>query len=533
MKKRRVYLSLEKTILILISLVVAMSLLVTNLLVSNEVAVVTEQSIASRAVSISRIVAHTPIVIEGLDGQRDKSEIQAFTSELVDLTKVNFIVVMDMEGRRVSHPNINELGKPFIGGDEGPVLQGKEHISTAEGTLGMSMRAFTPVFNEEEKQVGAVAVGILTNTVENAVNESQSRTYFGIGVGFVVGIIGAIFLAKRIKKILFGLEPFEIARILQERSAMLESVREGVVAIDSQGKVTLANAEAIRLMNLAGIGDVHKQNLDMMPYAVFKRVLDKGESVLDIEYDFQGVTLLFNTVPLKVNDQVVGAVSTFRNKTEIKQLGEELSGVKVYAEALRAQTHEFMNKIHVMLGLLYMKNYDQLEPYVSQIAHQYQTGDGSIVRNIRDPILAGFIQAKMSYARENGCELVLGEDSYCPRSKDSSVVHDLVTIIGNLINNAFEAVKDWDNKRVELSIVYGEREVFIEVSDQGPGIAAAVLESMFIKGYSTKSNGRGFGLFLVQKSVEQRNGQIEVDSQENIGTTFRIFLPYDPEEETL
>lgn len=532
MKKPRSYLSLEKTILILICLVVFLSLLVTNVLVSEEVATATERNIASRAVNISRIVAHSPIVIDGLSGRRDKKEIQIYAGELMDLTKVNYIVVMDMKGIRVSHPNVNELGKPFMGGDEGTVLQGKEHISTAEGTLGLSMRAFSPVFDEEGKQVGAVAVGILMNTVEEAVRESRSRTYFGMGLGFIVGILGAIFLAKRIKKIMFGLEPFAIARILQERSAMLESVREGIVAIDAEGKVTLTNAEAARLMSLAGIGDVKEMDSELIPDSVFKRVLDKGEPVLDLEYDVRGVTLLTNTVPLKVDGEIVGAVSTFRDKTEIKQLGEELSGVKVYAEALRAQTHEFMNKIHVILGLVHMKKYEQLGPYVSQIAHQYQTKGGSIVRNIRDPILAGFIQAKMSNARENGCALVLNEESYCPQARDASMVHDLVTIIGNLLTNSFEAVKAKDTKEVELSLVYGEGELLIRVADQGAGIPAQVMKNMFTKGYSTKDNGRGFGLFLVQKSVEQRKGRIQIDSGDNKGTTFEIFLPYDPLEET-
>ncbi|EHL04502.1 putative sensor protein DcuS [Desulfitobacterium hafniense DP7] len=533
MKKPRRYLSLEKTILILICLVVFLSLLVTNILVSEEVATATEKNIASRAVNISRIVAHSPIVIDGLSGRRDKREIQTYAGELMDLTKVNYIVVMDMKGIRVSHPNVNELGKPFMGGDEGTVLQGKEHISTAKGTLGLSMRAFSPVFDEEGEQVGAVAVGILMNTVEEAVRESRSRTYFGMGLGFIVGILGAIFLAKRIKKIMFGLEPFAIARILQERSAMLESVREGIVAIDAEGKVTLTNAEAARLMSLAGIGDVKAMDSEMIPDSVFKRVLDKGEPVLDLEYDVRGVTLLTNTVPLKVDGEIVGAVSTFRDKTEIKQLGEELSGVKVYAEALRAQTHEFMNKIHVILGLVHMKKYEQLGPYVSQIAHQYQTKGGPIVRNIRDPILAGFIQAKMSNARENGCELLLNEESYCPQAKDSSMVHDLVTIIGNLLTNSFEAVKEKDTNEVELSLVYGEGELLIRVADQGSGIPAQVMKNMFVKGYSTKSNGRGFGLFLVQKSVEQRKGRMQIDSGDNKGTTFEIFLPYDPLEETL
>jgi CitB family two-component system sensor histidine kinase MalK len=358
MNFRKPQLTLEKTILLLVGVVVVLSLLVTDVLITQVVTDNTEKSIEDRAINISRIIAHSPVVIEGLSGERDEKEIQDYTNEIANLTDVRFIVVFDMEGIRKSHPDISEVGKPFVGGDEGPVLQGQEHISTAKGTLGMSLRAFTPVFNSEGKQVGAVAVGILMNTVQETVATSRSRTYLGIGFGLLVGIIGAIILAKKIKKIMFGLEPAEIAKLLQERNAMLESTREGILAVDSKGIVTLANTEALRLFKQVGIPDITGMNIeDHIPQAM-KDVLKTGQPELDFEYSLRGVTLFMNTVPIKVNDKILGAISTFRDKTEIKLLAEELSGVKVYAEALRAQTHEFKNKIQVILGMIHMRDYD-------------------------------------------------------------------------------------------------------------------------------------------------------------------------------
>lgn len=530
MKFSRPQLTLEKTILLLIFLVVALSLMVTDVLVSREVANTTEASIEDRAVNISRIVAHSPVVIEGLSGKRDEKEIQNYANEIANLTGVRYIVVFDMNGIRKSHPESSELRRHFVGGDEGPVLQGHEHISIAQGTLGMSLRAFTPVYNSEGKQVGAVAVGILLNTVQETVNQSRSRTYLGMGFGLLIGIIGAILLAKKIKKIMFGLEPAEIAKLLQERSAMLESTREGILAADSAGKVTLANAEALRLFKQVGVTDMIGTNIEEC-IPEMKTVLTTGKPELDFEYNLQGITLLSNTIPIKVNDKIVGIISTFRDKTEIKMLAEELSGVKVYAEALRAQTHEFMNKLHVILGLAHVKNYDQLAEYISQIANRYQIEVGSIARNIKDPVLAGFILGKLSYAREMGCELELVEESYLPQPADPEIVHDLVTIIGNLVDNALEAAASAENKQVKLNLDYDEGELLIEVSDHGVGIPEEIKEQMFIKGYSTKANNRGFGLFLVKKSVEQRDGQIEIFSREGQGTTFRLYIPYKTLEE--
>ncbi|MEA4902216.1 DcuS/MalK family sensor histidine kinase [Desulfitobacterium sp.] len=530
MNFRKPQMTLEKTILLLVCVVVALSLMVTDLLISQEVANNTEKSIEDQAVNISRIVAHSPVVIEGLSGKRDEKEIQDYANEIAHLTNVKFIVVFDMNGIRKSHPDSSELGKPFVGGDEGPVLQGQEHISTAKGTLGVSLRAFTPVFTPEGKQVGAVAVGVLLDTVQETVSQSRSRTYLGMGFGLLVGIVGAIVLAKKIKKIMFGLEPAEIAKRLQERNAMLESTREGILAVDSTGKVTLANTEALRLFKQVEVTDVTGLKIEEHVPDILKDVLTTGEPKLDFEYNLRGVNLVANTVPIKVKDQIVGAISTFRDKTEMKQLVEELSGAKVYAEALRAQTHEFKNKIQVILGMIHMQYYDQLARYVSEIANRYQAEVGLTVRNIKEPVLAGFILGKLSYAREMGCELELAEECFIPQPADPEIVHDLVAIIGNLIDNALEAVAQGENKRVALNLVYEEGELLIEVTDHGPGIPEEIREQIFMKGYSTKANNRGFGLFLVKRRLEQRKGQMEVYTKEGQGTIFRVYLPFEAKE---
>jgi len=526
--------TLEKNILILVCVIVALSLIVTSVLISREVGNATIENIENQAVSISKIVALSPIVIEGLSGQRDIKEMQAFTNKVMDLTKVNYVVVFNMQGIRVAHPNSKHIGTSIITETfHPPVLQGKEVVLTGTGTMGLSLGALTPVFDKENQQVGGVAVGILLNNVQDTVNQSQSRIYIGLGVGLFVGIIGAILLSKRLKKVMFGLEPSDIAKLLQERSAMLESIREGILAVDSNGNVTLANAEAVRLFQQVGISDVSRINLDeLVPNSRVKKVLETAQAELDLEYNLHGITLLSNTVALNVEGKIVGAISTFRDKTDIKQLAEELSGVKVYAEALRAQTHEFMNKIHVILGMIHMKSYDRLAHYVSQIENQYQIGIGSAVRKIKDPVLAGFILGKISYAREIGCEIVLNEECFLPQSADSGIIHDLVTIVGNLLDNALEAVAAAENKEVDLKLVYDEEELLIEVKDYGPGISEEIKKQIFEKGYSTKANNRGFGLFLVNKSVVRRNGQMEVSSQENKETVFRIYLPYKMMEES-
>ncbi len=521
--------NLQTTITLLVCSVVALSLLVANILISKKVADSTQANQAEKLTIIARMVAHSPLVIEALNGQRDERDIQTFANEIRQITNVNFIVVMDMHKIRKSHPDPSKIGKPFVGGDEGAVMNGQEHISIAVGTLGASMRAFTPVFTPDGKQVGAVAVGLSLNNVKQAVAQSRSGIYVGIGFGVLVGVAGALILARRIKKILFGMEPFAIAKLLEERSAMLQSVREGILAIDQHARITLVNAEAIRLFTQAGLHEdpIGRNIEEYMPTSRLNKVLETGKAELDEEQNLNGITLLANRVPVYVNNEIVGAIATFRDKTEIRQMAEQLTGVRLYAEALRAQSHEFMNKLHVILGMVHMGYYDKLSTYIHQIANHHQTEIGYIVRQMKDPVFAGFILGKLSFAREAGVELKISMDCCLPEAKDPEVVHELITVTGNLVDNALKAVEGCSRKIVEVKIDYEDGMLTLEVSDTGPGISSELKKQMFAKGFSTKGKNRGLGLFLVQRSLERRNGKLEIDSQEGKGTRFTVYLPYE------
>ncbi|PGB03893.1 two-component system sensor histidine kinase DcuS, partial [Bacillus toyonensis] len=296
MKKRKKLLDLWKTITLLVCTVVMFSLLVTDILISHNVERATEDSQAEKAKTIARIVANDSVVIDGLTGKADTSAIQTYTNRLLKNTDVQFIVVMDMGGIRKSHPDPKKIGYHFIGGDEGPALKGQEHVSLAEGTLGISMRVFVPIFAETGEQLGAVAVGISADNVKESVKKSRHIIYIGVGVGILVGIIGAILLARHIKKSLFGLEPHRIAKILEERNAMLLSVKEGIIAVDKDANVTLINNEAKRILKKGGLtGDIIGKNLEMYtPNSRIKEVLQTGDVQLNEEQNIYGITIVTN-----------------------------------------------------------------------------------------------------------------------------------------------------------------------------------------------------------------------------------------------
>ena len=526
MKKRKRLWNLWKTITLLVCTVVIFSLLVTDILISHNVERTTEDSQAEKAKTIAHIVANDSIVIDGLIGKADTSAIQTYTNRILKNTGVQFIVVMDMNGIRKSHPNPQKIGHHFIGGDEGPALKGKEHVSLAEGTLGISMRVFVPIFSETGEQLGAVAVGISADNVKERVKESRHIIYIGVGVGVLVGIIGAILLARHIKKSLFGLEPHRIAKILEERNTMLQSVKEGIIAVDKEANVTLINNEAKRLFKKSGLEEdfIGKDVELYMPNSRIKEVLQTGEVQLNEEQNIYGITIVTNRVPLYVKGEIVGAIATFRDKTEIRKLAEELTGIRLYAEALRAQSHEFMNKMHVVLGLTHMKQYEELQKYISGMVSEHQYEIGGVMKRIKSPVFAGFLLGKLSYAREKNIKLIISEDSYMPEIDDESITHELITIVGNLIDNALEAVTNCEKKRVEVKIQHGDI-LTITVQDTGKGIQEKEIEELFTKGYSTKGDNRGYGLYLVKESIQRINGEIHMHSLVGKGTTITIEIP--------
>ncbi|MGG1680092.1 DcuS/MalK family sensor histidine kinase [Neobacillus sp. NRS-1170] len=531
MKKGK--LSLQAVIIIFVCIVVALSLGITDLIISKRITSSVEQTEKEKALNVAKMVVLSPQVIGALEGKVNKKNVQVFSNQIRKKTNVNFVVVMDMKGIRLSHPEPEKVGKHFTGGDEGPVLKGKEYVSISKGTLGRSMRAFTPIKNSQGKQVGAVAVGISLESVIKAVHKGRMGMVIGTVIGILIGVVGAVGLARYLKRILLGLEPFAIARLLEERSSMLQSVREGIIAIDQEGNITLVNRAASKLLKKAGLeGNPIGMNVEeYLPETRLARIVESGESEMDQEQNLHGVTILVNRVPVIVGNQPVGAIATFRDKTEVQILAEQLTGVRNYADALRAQAHEFMNKLHVILGLVRTEQYDTLANYVSETVNHRETEVGFVTKKVQDPVLAGFLIGKLSFARESGALLSLDCANKLPKPVNSEITHELITIIGNLVDNAMEAIADSPIKKVELKLDYAEDILTVEVKDTGMGMTKSLQNKILDKGFSTKGDNRGFGLYLLAQAIERLEGDLIISSKPGKGTNFAVYIPYNAEDE--
>jgi CitB family two-component system sensor histidine kinase MalK len=520
---------LQTKIIFLTFAVVVVALVASNVLISQNIELDAQKGTGRKAASVAHLIAQSPLVIEGLAAGKNISDMQNYANESGIAAEVEYIVILDMDGIRKSHPDSEKIGKKFVGGDEAAALSGNEYVSVAKGTLGDALRAFVPVVTPDGKQVGVVVVGVLMDDIRILEKETQKALIAAIIIGMLIGIVGAYLLSQNVKKILFGLEPEAIAKRLEERNAMLQSVYEGILAVDSEGLITLVNAEAIRMLGLTG-GDhspVGKSITQYVPNTKMLEVMESRVAQLDQEQDFHGSPVIANCLPMIVHGEVVGAISTFRDKTEVKDLAKQLTGVQDYVDALRAQAHEFMNQLHVILGLVKLKSYPQLANYINKIASEHEEEINFVAKRIREPVLAGFILSKLSLSREKNVKMHVAEESYVPQPQDNEIVHELVTIIGNLIENAFDAVSNTIYKEVELHMYYDQGSLFIHVSDTGEGILPGISTTLFDKGISSKEGNRGFGLHLVQHSLERLEGTIEFETRPGEGTVFTVEIPYE------
>jgi CitB family two-component system sensor histidine kinase MalK len=530
-------------IILLVCLVLAISLAVTNWLVSQRVVRMTQEYFEGKAKDVSHFMSESIIVKDALSGRRLQTDVQQFAETIRRVSGVEFIVVVDMNGIRYTHPNPEMIGQRFVGGDDTPVYSGKEFSSVAEGTLGKSMRYFTPVFDADGRQIGAISVGILMNIIEHNLNATRLMVLIGVLAGFTIGIPGAFLLAGRIKKILFGLEPEEIARLFEEKNALVQSVREGILGVDKEMRITVVNQEAARLFAVAGITDavIGKNVEEVVPNTNLHYVIETGLPEYDQEQELHGVRILTNRLPVTVKGEIVGAVATFRDKSEVTRLAEQLTGVKIYADALRSQTHEFMNRLHVILGLIHMGKYERVSDYIKEVSLQVQDEVGYVMSRIKDPVLAGFVMAKLSSAREKGIVLVLSEDTYVPEIGDVVSESDISTILGNLIENAMDAVgatgsvgtvsavAQTSEKKITVHMAFEADVLSMVISDSGEGIDDALRELILEKGYSTRGEQRGLGMHLIARILEKYGGTLDIGRADIGGAKITVKIPVDME----
>lgn len=437
---------------------------------------------------------------------------------------VDFIVVFDMNDIRLTHPVEENIGKRFKGGDEKRVLtESVKYISEAKGTLGVSIRAFAPVYYEG-RQVGAVCVGsTLTEINKEIFNKTEQFLPF-IVIGLFLGICCAYILTSNIKYEILGLEPKEITLMFRENEAILENVKEGIITLNENGNLIQYNKEAARILGLMD-KDKNTNINEFIKKNNIYNLLNDVESMDDVEVKIRpGVTILckYNILRNEKN-QIIGQVINFRDMTEVKKLAEELTGIKKMAWSLRAQNHEFMNKLHTISGLIQLEEYDEAIKYITKTSTSGNDVAGTITGKIKNLNIAALLLSKYYKAEELRIKLEVDKQSYLNKVPGNISEDDLSSVIGNLIENSFDAVSVDGTGKLLFKMTDNEEKLIIEISDNGPGIPEDIRGKIYERNFSTKSGQRGYGLYIVKNIVENANGTITLSTDK--GALWHIEIP--------
>lgn len=515
-------LKLRTKMLILSFILVLSSVSVSGLIMIFNLSSAFEKEIGERSIAIARTISQTEGIQNHLGQDGGEEFIQPIAERVRLSTNVDYVVILDMNGIRYSHPSESRIGLKFQGGDEVAAYTEQEYISKAEGDLGYAIRAFVPIMDSEGMdQIGVAVVGILSPTFQSLVSEYQTDLLLSLIWGLLIGLIGSWFLAKNVKKQTYQLEPYEISRIVEERSTIMETLDVGIIATDEKGKVNFMNTLAKNYVGITEytnmiVQDVLKQSL-MLSYDTLKTKVTNKPFYLNKEM------YLISIYPIYVRSEFTGDLITLKNRSEINQLGEELTGVKSLVSALRAQNHEHMNKMHSIAGLIQLgKTEEALDLMIDETSHEE-----IMVQFLRDNIthyaISGLLLGKRSRGKELGVHVIIDQKSMLMEVVEGFMPGDIVSILGNLIDNAIEACVDEDERQVSCLVQGSEESLYIHVEDSGKGMSEEEINNVFTEGYSSKSaDGRGLGLYLVKELVDANDGTIHIVSEPGVGTTIEI-----------
>ncbi|MFV9834259.1 two-component sensor histidine kinase CitS [Bacillus stercoris] len=525
MVKKRFHFSLQTKIMGLIAALLVFVIGVLTITLAVQHTQEERRQAEQLAVQTARTISYMPPAKELIERKGGHAaETQDVIEQMKEQTGAYAIYILDEKGDIRSAFGKSGLEKLERSRE---ILFGGSHVSATKADGRRVIRGSAPIMKEQKgysQVIGSVSVDFLQTETEQSIKKHLRNLSVIAVLVLLLGFAGAAVLAKSIRKDTLGLEPHEIAALYRERNAMLLAIREGIIATNREGVVTMMNVSAAEMLRLPE-PVIHLPIDEVMPGAGLMSVLEQGEIPPNQEVSVNDQVFIINTKVMKQRGQAHGIVVSFREKTELKKLIDTLTEVRKYSEDLRAQTHEFSNKLYAILGLLELGEYDEaIDLIKEEYAIQNEQHD-LLFHNIHSQQVQAILLGKISKASEKKVKLVIDENSsLAPLPAHIGLSH-LITIIGNLIDNAFEAVAEQRVKEVMFFITDMGRDIVIEVSDTGTGVPPDKMEAVFERGYSSKGMKRGYGLANVKDSVRELGGWIELANQKNGGAVFTVFIP--------
>lgn len=499
---------------------------------------------AARQVRVAALaVADSPSVREAIRTPDPSAALQPYAERVREDTGIAFITIMDTERVRWTHPDTAQIGDTFLG-NTAKALRGQTFTETYTGTLGPSIRVVTPI-RDNGQIVGLVSAGITVDRVSSQVRDQLGALALAAGGALALGGIGTYVVNARLRRHTHGMNAAELSRLHDYHQATLHAVREGLLMLDGRRRIALINDAGRELLGLEPDAEAVGRTVDelALPAPLTGALLASEARVDELHLTAERVVVV-NTRPV-VGGERRGTVVTLRDHTELQALSGELDSERGFTQALRSQAHEAANRLHTVVSLIELGRAEEAVDFATAELELAQVLTDRVVGAVEEPVLAALLLGKAAQANERGVELVLAEDSLIDDGAlpPSLAQRDLVTILGNLIDNAVEAASDGTDDgsgavpsprapggpagraRVTVTALADERELLLRVTDTGAGIGPEEADEVFRRGWSTHGAGRGLGLALVRQAAYRNGGTVELEPGPDGGAQFTVRLP--------
>jgi two-component system CitB family sensor kinase len=492
-----------------------------------------------RTLSVGEYVAGQRVVRHAVMIPEDRAAAQEVAGNAQNAFGASYVVVATADGTVIASPDPAQVGKKLNLYGSPVLAAGTSWVGVVEEPAGKAVVAHVPVMADGEQPpgavrrfrigetIGVVAVGREYPSWAETLATATPNLLTYLGLATLIGFVGSLLVARRVKRQTLGLEPRQIAGLAEHREALLHGIKEGVIALDPQRRVTLVNDEAIRLLRLPDDA-VGRSLADLDLPARLTDVLAGADGTgADSIVLRGGRVLVLNRMPVSYRGRDLGAVVTLRDRTELDTLTHELEGARSTTEALRSQAHEFANRMHTVAGLIELEEYEEALRFATSTTAAHEALARSIADRIEEPALAALLLAKSAEVSERGAELIISDDSQV-RREDVGDPEDLLLVVGNLVDNALDALGG-DAGWIRVSVRVTGDGLLVEVTDSGPGIAPELADEVFQHGFTTKvaqSGGvRGLGLALTRQACVRRGGWVRVRNEDGAGAIFTALLP--------